>query len=541
MSEGIESLQAGIVGAYVIYAYQLADLDRMARMSGLKAEHFTEPELHTAYDIIQGLHTTDKNMVMCALMDKFGQEKVLGWMDKAGVTLSECGTHMQKVANKGLMGKIAKVFRDLDQGVMKYNVDGKSMIDDFIAQLSHLRRCETGEVEKPDEGVMLCDLADPIPEADDPDALFKNRWFNKGHAMFLTSVSGSGKSIITMQLAYAWARGQAIFGIQPLRPLKIAIFQTEDDEEELKDFRDSMRRGFQEVYHWTELETAQSERNIFFYDTKGKTGADFAQRLREVQLKAQADMVIINPFQAVTGFDISKNAELTKFLREDLDPVIKDNATKCGLFIVHHTNKPPAAQNRAGFGTDQYAEYVGAGGAELVNWMRGMLAIMPTADKGVYKFVAGKRGKRLEWPVIPGEKSPNPVRYIRHSDSVTERMLFWREVENSSTAAGSEGSVPTKVPTVLDDAIRLANDLRKLPRTLTETRAYAKELLGRKRGEMAYDKLVGKLDDFMLVIKQSGISTQSFIGTEEGVENAISTAREKRAQEMLAKLHKNVQ
>jgi len=150
-----------------------------------------------------------------------------------------------------------------------------------------------------------------------------------------------------MQLAYAWACGKPAFGIRPLRPLKIAMFQTEDDLEELKSFRASMRAGYRALHGWTDLELAGAEANIRFYDTKGRTSEGFVARLREVQSRGLFDLVIVNPLQGVTGFDIAQNALLTKFLREGLDSVLKDERLKCGLFVIHHTNKPPSVRDRS--------------------------------------------------------------------------------------------------------------------------------------------------------------------------------------------------
>ena len=59
--------------------------------------------------------------------------------------------------------------------------------------------------------------------------------------------------------------------------------------------------------------------------------------------------------------------------------------------MVHHTNKAPSTSERKGWGTDEFAAYVGAGGAELVNWMRAMLVLMPTGVPGWYTLIAAKR------------------------------------------------------------------------------------------------------------------------------------------------------
>ena len=38
-----------------------------------------------------------------------------------------------------------------------------------------------------------------------------------------------------------------------------------------------------------------------------------------------------------------------------------------------------------------------AGGAEIVNWARAILSLMPTKIPGMFRLCAGKRGQRLGW------------------------------------------------------------------------------------------------------------------------------------------------
>ena len=68
------------------------------------------------------------------------------------------------------------------------------------------------------------DIPDPVPEKDNPDALFANGWGRRGHFALLVAPSGVGKSVITTQDIVSWVIGeQGLIGSAPIRPLRIAV------------------------------------------------------------------------------------------------------------------------------------------------------------------------------------------------------------------------------------------------------------------------------------------------------------------------------
>lgn len=86
----------------------------------------------------------------------------------------------------------------------------------------------------------------PWPEAGrgEPIApLFKRGWLRKGGGAFIVAPSGVGKSVFTVQAAICWSLGKAAFGVEPVRPLKIAVIQAEDDREEVGYFRNCVTRA----------------------------------------------------------------------------------------------------------------------------------------------------------------------------------------------------------------------------------------------------------------------------------------------------------
>ena len=68
------------------------------------------------------------------------------------------------------------------------------------------------------------------PKADPTVLVGKDRrWLCKGYVLQIVGFSGSGKSSLAMQMCVQWARGLDLFGLQPVRPLRIVICQSEND------------------------------------------------------------------------------------------------------------------------------------------------------------------------------------------------------------------------------------------------------------------------------------------------------------------------
>jgi hypothetical protein len=362
----------------------------------------------------------------------------------------------------------------------------------------------------------LADLAPPLPEKDDPAALFHNGWLRKGGGAFLVSTSGTGKSVWTVQASLLWAQGLPAFGIEPVRPLKIGIVQAEDDDEEMVKFRNNITDGLVEQ---AGLDLGQVEAaarsGVYLFNPVGKVGVAFIEYLGKIlEIYPELDLLIVNPLQSYFGGDISRNADVSGFLRGGLDPLIKPD--KVGVLFVHHTNKPPNAKERTGWGTDAFAAYIGAGGAEIVNWARAMLALMPCEnDSRLFRLTAAKRGQRLGWKDAGGE--PTNVRFIAHS----ENRIFWRDATPEEERAAQASTGGKKTPSdPKADAEQLANRLREQASPLSDARALAGQLFPRARGRVAFDLLKATPAAFQLSLVQAKHKGCMFIGAKGQAEAA---------------------
>jgi hypothetical protein len=367
------------------------------------------------------------------------------------------------------------------------------------------------EPEPGDRVETLADLPDPAPEAQNPAALFRNGWLRRGGGALLVAPSGVGKSVFSVQAAACWAMGQAAFGLAPVHPLRVCIVQAEDDTEEMAFFRNQIGEGLTTESGIDAGAVQAAFGKIALLEIIGATGAAFVDRLGAHLQKHETDLLIVNPLQSYFGGDLSRNSELSAFLRGAVDPLIKgpDGRGRVGVLFVHHTNKPPTAKERGGWGTDAFSAYCGAGGAELVNWARAVLALMPCEDSpGVFRLVAGKRGQRLGWVDAAGAKTN--TRLIAHHT----RLVFWRDATEGETGASERGGRGNRGGDPATDAGTLADTARKAAQGLTSLRAYAVELYGSGRGRRAFDYLIGNTAGFKLAVIKATGKGAAFIGTE---------------------------
>lgn len=264
----------------------------------------------------------------------------------------------------------------------------------------------------------LADFPKPTPDEQNPAALLRDRFLRKGGGLVIVAPSGVGKSTFATGATSYWAAGRDFCGIRPARPLKIGVFQTEDDAEEMGEFRDDLLRQLAED-DFTPEETAQAM-SVCYEPVPPKSGPDFCAHLKAVQAARHYDMIVLNPLWAFIGGDMTKNADLGAFLRHGIDPLLKHADLGCGMVIIHHTNKLKT-DNRGRIDLGTTDAYAGAGGAELTNWARAVLVLQEIGQATPREFflVAAKRGTRLNWTDAEGK--PTTRRKISHSAS----GIFW--------------------------------------------------------------------------------------------------------------------
>ena len=225
----------------------------------------------------------------------------------------------------------------------------RQVVGGLKLKLGSLLEKSPAPADESDDARKLSEINKVLADEDNDNLIFKPVWLKKGIAAMISAPSGVGKSTLSMQLAYSWALGRGMFGLNPVRPLRIGVLESEDDEDEMLMFRDSMKRGYMKFCGWTEEEVKAAENRIYSIPTKGKTGKEFVDLLKRAQLKAikrdnaPYDLIIINPLMGFTGFDLSDNSKMLAFTRDWLDPVIKgmdpELPVRTALLIINHLTK----------------------------------------------------------------------------------------------------------------------------------------------------------------------------------------------------------
>ena len=287
------------------------------------------------------------------------------------------------------------------------------------------------------DDVSFYNLKDPPPEDENERTLLKNGYMRKGHGLFIVSTSGAGKSVFSIQMALHFAIGREFFGMKPPHALKVGIIQGEDDDEEMSDFRRNIRGGLMAEFGWTAADYDNALQNIILArNFRGKTGDRFLDELRTWQRRRRFDVVIVNPLFSYFGGNLSDSRDDTQFFRVGLDPLISDPECGFGIVFVHHATKPPKdAESKKGWGSDAFAQYIGAGGTDIAGWSRASLVLLPISGHyGWFKLVAAKRGGRLGWKDADG-------------NNTTERII----------AYGKDGGIYWRAPVEAE----IPDDIRK--------------------------------------------------------------------------------
>lgn len=229
------------------------------------------------------------------------------------------------------------------------------------------------------------ELLDYNVEAD-PNNVLGNRWLCRGGSLVIVGQSGVGKSSFAMQFGLTLSLGRPFFGIQPIRPLRVAFIQAENDTGDMAEALRGVVRGM----GLQQSDMAQLDTNVRFYDETVKTGSDFIRLARSVIVKHKADLLIADPLLSYAGDDISDQAFMSRWLRNELNPVLQE--TGVVWVWLHHMPKPPRGEQAKGTVSD--LAYAGAGSADLTNWAREVAVLQRQGDDPVFTWTLTKRGAR---------------------------------------------------------------------------------------------------------------------------------------------------
>lgn len=371
----------------------------------VRPEHFSEPALGQVWSAILSStspgEVTDEITLTNALratgdLDAVGGPLAINELGSILIGPSPAVSRWQQAV---LDGHRLRTLRDSLERVLKQADSNAFTADELLANAAlAVQASETAAASVASRPPQRFDHKDLVAfdRASDPDCIFGMRYLGRGQSCMFIAGTGVGKSSFINGAACHWALGRDYFGFKPkCGPLRTLIVQSEnclgDTAEAYQDALAGMGIPLE-----SQLAAEIGDRVAFFRESI-RTGEAFGKVLRELILSHRADITVIDPMLGFSAVDVSKQDQLSHWLRGILQPIMLE--TKTCLFTVHHTNKPRPAGESALVNFDNLA-YLGSGGAELANWHRSTLALIkdPTPEgeeeKPHYSLVAAKRGSR---------------------------------------------------------------------------------------------------------------------------------------------------
>lgn len=304
----------------------------------------------------------------------------------------------------------------------------------------------------------IMDYATPQPG--DPGELLKYRFLCRGGALLFVGPTGVGKSACVVQAAFLWCLGKPFFGIEPARPLRILMVQAENDDGDIAEMRDGVIHGLMQSGELSDTDPERIAGMIQVVCEDSRTGRDFGLILDRLLAKHHPDLVIVDPALAYLGGDALKQADVTLFCRNILNPVIHRH--NVGLILVHHTNKPPRGDDKSDGWKAGDMAYLGQGAADWANWARAVMAILSKGSHSLFELCLGKRGGRVRWGKEgqDGEWQKIYAKSIAHSKE--PGVICWREPDTKEmfdeSASKSTGRPKKDWNTARASAVEIAGE-----------------------------------------------------------------------------------
>jgi hypothetical protein len=234
-----------------------------------------------------------------------------------------------------------------------------------------------------------------------------------------------GKSSCVLQAAFRWCLGQDFFGIEANGDLKVLVIQAENDDGDIAEVRDGVFRGLLAGGYLLPDDPALIAQRVFVVCEDSATGREFGATLDRLLSQVHPDLVIVDPALAYLGGDALKQADVSAFCRNVLNPILHRH--NVGLILVHHTNKPPRGDDKGDGWKAGDLAYLGQGAADWANWARAVMAIISKGSHSHFELCLGKRGGRVGWgnATEDGEWQKVYSKPIAHAKE--PGVICWRE------------------------------------------------------------------------------------------------------------------
>lgn len=380
-----------VLASILVDAGQSAGIFKVCADLNLQPAAFFEPKHQTIYQACQQLITEgispDELTIANHLRSTLALDQAGGisYINELTSSLFSPSANIRPaisiLAEKHQARQLIYIARDITAKALSGAFKPSELATSFQAQAKALLEGNTGQTTT--QRMQLADLLN-FDRHNDQNNLIGNRWLCRGGSLLFSGQAGCGKSSLVTSMIVNWALGKPLWGIKPVKPLRIVLLQSENDGGDLgEQWQDVLN-----AMHLTLGEQQMLFENVFIYREAVKTGDAFGQLIEDLVKTHSADLLVCDPLLGFAGGDVSKQEFCSHFLRHILQPCLM--RTGCALIAVHHQNKPP----KKGDGNVQ-ATYDFTGSSELANWFRST-AILRREDPEQPHFIfkLGKRGGR---------------------------------------------------------------------------------------------------------------------------------------------------
>lgn len=264
----------------------------------------------------------------------------------------------------------------------------------------------------------------PLVPEDDPSYIFRGRLLRIGEVAGLFSPTSIGKSTLVVQCATGWACGEAALGIQPLRPLRVMIVQTENDEAEMAIQINGARTAFPSIGCESLLDD-----NLLLARPGGPM--EITDCLDQCREEHCPDLIVLDPLQGLSPGVAYEPKTMARVMRE-IEAWAREN--EVAVLVVHHTPKP--ARTPGGRLVSPDPIYGATGGAEFANVARVLFSIEKASPEGRYFLRIGKRESRSPWRDANGQRVPFvPIERCGSPDAPRWQISEWELIATTHPPA----------------------------------------------------------------------------------------------------------
>lgn len=453
--------EAGLLGCILVDGPTVLDL---CSERGIRPDSFFSPSHRVIFEGMLSLHARKQPIDLIILCDELKKTSTL---DSAGGPAAIVGLTSTVATTAHVAQFVAIVFEAARKRrlVRRLTLEVERLFDhgveadEITTSLREVADQETAGIGE--------DLSRPLVNfeflAEDPNILLgtRYRYIGRGGMLQIIAMAGSGKSSGCYQSAAMWSVGRSFLGIDCIRPLKVFIAQTEDDDGDVGEVVESIKQGCE----WNAADVAAFLKNVRVDRPRGLSGETFIRWLAAQCRRHQPDLVVINPLSNVVGDDLADSRVAHEFCNS-LDRINPKN--QWAYVVWHHTPKPATGSDaKNGPKNNLVWQYGGFGSSVWANRPRATIIIEPRDESGTkFWWHLAKRGRRAGVTKLVPHGAVQREEIItkiptRHSSRRIEvngksyPMILWEMDDETPepTPTGAEGAKRTKAVPFSDSEV----------------------------------------------------------------------------------------